>query len=100
MVLYNKNSRRLIHIFNKFSCFKHNIKCNAEFLLFIKMLVSFYVHKNTKCSQFCSFIFDDFNFWPTSCIWDYINPPTIEIYEDFIKVFGSELTKEHWAYGS
>lgn len=58
-------------------------------------------HKNTtrKFSQFYSFIFDDFNFWPTSCIWDYINPPsieTIEIYEDFIIVFGSELTKEYW----
>lgn len=46
-------------------------------------------HKNTKCSQFYSFIFDDFNLWPTSCIWDYINPPsieTIENYEDFIIV--------------
>lgn len=56
-------------------------------------------HKNTKCSQFHSFILDDFNFWPTSCIWDYINPPsieTIEIYEDFIIVLGSELTEEYW----
>lgn len=47
-------------------------------------------HKNTKCSQFYSFIFDDFNFWSMSCIWDYINPPsieTIEIYKDFIIVF-------------
>lgn len=52
-------------------------------------------HKNTKCSKFYSIILDDFNFWPTSCIWDYINPPsteTIEIYEEFVIVFGSELT--------